>query len=337
MCVTLMRGTCDACDTGVCVEDTCAPTDCVPCDTEGGCPTLRLGTNGFSGGTPAMSPGTCAYDLGCLGFSVDAGGITILERRCSLAVGGLNGILESDCERDGIPLVAEGTGQACTQQSYVGPDGSEGTCNSTCAPGCVDFDPGTTAALPHGGSLCRGSPAGAYACGGVEDCPSTRGAPAMDCIETTGGARACIYFHTCGETDACFDFIGSSGTGSSWLTEAYDAGDCDGDGNPNSADSVPCGPPDAGLPPLDAAASDASMPMPEDASGADAASPVPLDAGHALLDAPRDAALLGPVSFQGSGCACRAQGTRPGAHLALLGALGLALGARTRRAARRRG
>jgi hypothetical protein len=328
----------DACDTGVCVEDTCAPTDCVPCDTAGDCPGLRLGRVTVTG-RRVMS--ACRYDLGCGTVTIREGDLMPSEPRCVAGRSGdARALLDGDCDGDRIPFAAEGIDQACVRQSYVGRDGSAGTCDSTCTSGCLEFlPPGSNPAFPHGGSVCNGSSVGAYACADVEDCPSTAVHPATRCVEAgPEDARACIYQPTCGSPDACFDFI-SAAAGMDWIPAAYAAGDCDEDGLRNGADPDVCTPAttptDAGLASPDAAASDASMSTPEDAFSADAASR--LDAGHAELDAPRDAALLGPVSFQGSGCACRAQGTRPGAHLALLGALGLALGARARRAARRRG
>lgn len=240
-------GPCDAtCPTGFCISGACVdPATCaLPCGTAGECPPLRLGNNTFM---PEGATGeSCFYGTGCGGFTIGADALTTndMTGRCLHAADmGVLAALRGDCDGDQVPLIAEGVGQYCRQQSYVGPAlrANTPTCNAgTCGAGCL------SSFSPHGGSVCASDGASGYACSGVSECPSTFDVPATGCIPYVVGGSfrsgACFYGHVCGDLAACFALDRSDMLGGRWFEGAYLAGDCDMDGIANAEDPADCGP-----------------------------------------------------------------------------------------------
>jgi MYXO-CTERM domain-containing protein len=240
-------GPCDStCPTGFCIGASCVdPTACaLPCGTMGECPPLRLGNNTFM---PEGATGeSCFYGTGCGGFTLDADAVTTndMTGRC-LHAGDLGVVaaLRGDCDGDQVPLVAEGVGQFCRPQMYVGPSArlNTPTCNpTTCGAGCV------SGFSPHGGSVCASENASGYACSNASECPSTFDVTATGCIPYVAGGSfrsgACFYGSVCGELGACFALDRADTLGGRWFEDAYLAGDCDMDGVTNGEDPADCGP-----------------------------------------------------------------------------------------------
>jgi MYXO-CTERM domain-containing protein len=239
-------GPCDAtCPTGFCIGASCVdPEACaLPCGTMGECPPLRLGNNTFmpEGGTGE----SCFYGTGCGGFTIDADALTTndMTGRCLHAPDtGVVAALRGDCDGDQVPLVAEGVGQHCRLQLYVGPRAriNTPTCNAgTCGAGCV------SGFSPHGGSVCASDAASGYACSSPSECPSTFDVTATGCIPYVAGGTfrsgACFYGSVCGELGACFALDRADMSGGRWFEEAYLAGDCDMDMLTNADDPADCG------------------------------------------------------------------------------------------------
>jgi MYXO-CTERM domain-containing protein len=238
-------GPCDVtCPTGFCIGASCVdPETCaVPCGTMRECPALRLGNNLF---LPESAEGEgCFYGTGCGGFTIDAGSVGTNDTTGRCLHAGDTGILAAlrgDCDGDQVPLIAEGEGQHCLLETYVGPPlRTMPTCIAgMCGGDCV------SGFSPHGGSVCASDGASGYACSRTAECPSTFDVPATGCIPyVTGTFRsgACFYGRACGDLGACFALARSDVPGARWLENAYLAGDCDMDGTPNGEDPSDCGP-----------------------------------------------------------------------------------------------
>ena len=237
-------GPCDStCPTGFCVSAACVePSTCErPCGTGGECPPLRFGNNTVP--AEGASGESCFYGTGCGGFTISADAFTTNDTsgRCLDAREvGIAAALHGDCDGDQVPLIAEGVGQICRQQSYVSPTvrANTPTCTGMC-PSCV------SGFSPHGGSVCATDEASAYACSGAAECPSTFDVPATGCIPYVAGGSfrsgACFYGHVCGDLAACFALDRADTPGPRWLEAAFLAGDCDMDGITNAEDPADCG------------------------------------------------------------------------------------------------
>jgi len=245
----------DVCDSS-CPSDFCVGSFCVdplacevPCTTDSLCPPLTIGnTLVMPEGGAISGDAACGYGTGC-GFVVASrteGVFTEDPISTCMHAGdvGLVALLTGDCDRDGVPNVAEGQRQFCVRQTYAGPPVANAipSCSDACraAPGCVAFPPG-----PHGGTVCADAGAAAYACVNLAACPSTFDRPATACLTRNDfpgtPIGACLYVPTCStEPSRCFDFR-TARDPATWLETAYSAGDCDQDLTPNEADAADCG------------------------------------------------------------------------------------------------
>jgi MYXO-CTERM domain-containing protein len=231
---------CDArCETGYCVDGRCLePMACeVPCSTDATCPTLRLGNQELA---PATIPGPCAYRVpGCFGdVPISFGSMVALASCFATGAGlGASGLLEGDCDGDGVLNRAEGQGQICTVQGYLGAPMGMVTELTGCGIGAECLSSCTPTDLLHGGLSCGGSrPAIAYTCDSVEACPSTSERRALECLDTRFGS-ICLYRPLCADRLECFDFERLP----AGIEAAYAGGDCDRDGILNEVDRFDCG------------------------------------------------------------------------------------------------